>query len=119
MQPRTSTRNEQSLALQTARKTDEVLAFETRILKERLVKVYQHLEERLAMINRNPDMTDNIAEIAVAIFQVARNIMNLELEGLRALSSVNENKFLRYANRAYENYYNNNNGDSNLLQPQP
>ena len=51
---------EQSLALQTAKKTDEVLAFETRILKERLIKVYQHLEERLTMINKDPKVTDNI-----------------------------------------------------------
>ena len=107
---------EQSLALQTAKKTDEVLAFETRILKERLIKVYQHLEERLTIINKDPKVTDNIAEIAVATFEVAKNIMNLELEGLRALSSINENKFLRFVNRTYENY-NNNNGNSNILQP--
>ena len=43
---------EQSLALQTANKTEEVLAFETRILKERLIKVYQHLDERLRIINK-------------------------------------------------------------------
>ena len=106
---------EQSLALQTAKKTDEVLAFETRILKERLTKVYQHLEERLTMINEDPKVTDNIAEIAIAAFEVAKNIMTLELEGLRALSSINENKFLRFVNRTYENY--NNNDNSNILQP--
>jgi hypothetical protein len=44
---------------------------------------------------QDPRANDNIADVAVAAFQVARNIMNLELEGLRALSSINENKFLR------------------------
>jgi hypothetical protein len=73
---------------------------------------------------QDPRANDNIADVAVAAFQVARNIMNLELEGLRALSSINENKFLRFTNRAYQDYYGTNNNDnsngtsnSNILQP--
>jgi hypothetical protein len=114
---------QQSLALQTSIKTDEVLAFETRVLKERLVKVYQYLEERLAMLNRDPTIDDNIAEVATATFQVAKSIMNLELEGLRALSAINENKLLKYANKYYENvpnYYSPNGepaNNGNILQP--
>jgi len=117
---------EQSFALQTAKKTEEVIAFETRILKERLVKIYQHLDERLTMLNRDPRPNDDIAEIALVTYQIARNIMTLEMEGLRALSSVHEKKFLKYANRYYNDisdYPNRNNGNDNgntsILQPKP
>jgi hypothetical protein len=97
---------QQSLALQTSKKTEEVLTFETRILKERLTKVYQHLDERLTMINRDPRVNDNMAEVALATFQIAKSIMNLELEGLKALSGIRENKFLKYANKYYEDAVN-------------
>jgi hypothetical protein len=92
---------EQSLALQTSKKTEEIIAFETNVLKERLTRVYQHLDERLTMINRDPAIGDNIAEVALATYQIAKTIMTLELEGLKALSGIRENKFLKYANRYY------------------
>jgi hypothetical protein len=66
---------QQSLRLQTSKKTEEVLTFETKVLKERLTKIYQHLDERLTMINRNPVISDNIAEVALASFQIAKSIL--------------------------------------------
>ena len=113
---------EQSLRLQTSKKTEEIVALETRVLKERLTKVYQHLEERLAMINRNPEVSDNIAEVALVTYQIAKNIMTLEMEGLRAISGVRENKFLKYANNYYNNipnYHSNGNNNTNVLHPEP
>jgi hypothetical protein len=44
-----------------------------------------------------------MVDLAVVTYQIARNIMQLELEGLHALSILNENIFLKFANRAYEN----------------
>ena len=44
----------QSLAIQTSKKTEEVIAFETDIMRDRLIKVYQHLEQRLTMMNADP-----------------------------------------------------------------
>ena len=44
-----------------------------------------------------------MVDLAVVAYQIAKNIMQLELEGLRTLSILNENKFLKFANRAYEN----------------
>jgi hypothetical protein len=110
---------EQSLVLQTSKKTEEVLTFETRVLKERLTRVYEHLNERLIMINRDPHVTDNIAEVALATYQIAKSIMTLELEGMKALSGIRENKFLKYANRYYNNIPNGDNGsNTNLLHPE-
>lgn len=48
----------------------------------------------------------------------------LELEGLRALSAIRENKFLKYANKVYQNipnYYNSDGetGNDNLLHSEP
>lgn len=76
------------------------------------------------MINRG-ECDDSIAEVSVAGFTIAKAIMNLEMEGLRALSTINENKFPRYANKYYENIPNyqgpnsetGNNGNANILQP--
>jgi len=109
----------QSLAIQTSKKTDEMVAFETQILKERFTKIYKHLDKRLTMINQDPKVTDNIAEIAVVASEVARKILHIEMEGLKALSGINENKYLRFLNRTYcDNYNNNINNDNNkLLQP--
>lgn len=115
----------QSLAIQTSKKTEEVIAFETAILKNRLIKVYQHLEQRLTMMNADPTIDDNMADIAVATFEIAKNIMTLEMEGIRALSAIKQNKLLKYANNVYQNipnYYSpngetTNNDNSNILQP--
>jgi hypothetical protein len=97
---------QQSLVLQTSKKTEEVLTFETRIMKERLTKIYNHLDERMRLINQDPQITDNIAEVALASYQIAKSILTLEMEGLRALSGLKENKFVKYANRFYEDQVN-------------
>ena len=108
----------QSLTIQTSKKTDEMVAFETQILKERFSKIYKHLDKRLTMINQDPKVTDNIAEIAVVASEVARKILHIEMEGLKALSGINENKYLRFLNRTYcDNYNNNINNDNNKLLP--
>ena len=115
----------QSLEMQKSRRTDEVVVFETKVLKDRLIKVYKHLDQRLTMINQDPRGNDNIADVAIAAFQIAKSILTLEMEGLRALSTINENKFLKYANRYYQtipnqspnNNENGDNGNTNILQP--
>jgi hypothetical protein len=76
---------EQSAELQR-KKTEETLAFETQILKDRLTRLYRHVEQRLTCENTKCREAADLSEVAC---NIAINIFRLENEGLRALHSSN------------------------------
>jgi hypothetical protein len=63
------------------KKTEQVLEFEAQILKDRFMRLYRNLEQRIT----NPDTklrdAANAAEVAT---DIAKNILRLEMEGFRA-----------------------------------
>ena len=76
---------EQSAELQR-KKTEETLAFETQLLKDRLTRLYRHVEQRLTSENTKCREAADLSEVAG---NIAINIFKLENEGRRALHSSN------------------------------
>jgi hypothetical protein len=77
---------QQSAEIQ-AKKTEQILAFETQILKDRLTRMYRQLEQRASSANTK---ARDVAEITTVACNIAINILKLESEGLRALYGINK-----------------------------
>jgi uncharacterized protein YjcR len=69
-----------------AKKTEQVMAFEVQILKDRLTRLYRQLEQRASSTNTK---ARDVAEIATVACDIAINILKLESEGLRVLPGIN------------------------------
>ena len=80
-----------------AKKTEKVLEFESEILKDRYIRLYRNLEQRVTDRSAKLDAVANGSDVAAAI---ATNIFRLEMEGLRArqgrLLQQSEQKAARY-----------------------
>jgi DNA-binding CsgD family transcriptional regulator len=76
-----------SAAIQ-AKKREEVMAFETQILKDRFTRLYRHLELKAASPNTK---AGEVAKIAKTAQEIAVNILKLEGEGIRVLSRCSMN----------------------------
>ena len=70
-----------------AKKTEEILAFEMQILKDRLSRIYRHLDQRVTDVNTR---VRDLIEIVPLACDIAETIFKLESEGLRALSGINK-----------------------------
>ena len=77
---------QQSAEIQ-AKKTEQILVFESQILKDRLTDMYRQLQQRARAENTK---ARDLAEITTAAYNIAINIFKLESEGLRALSGINK-----------------------------
>jgi FixJ family two-component response regulator len=77
-----------SAEVQSKKNTAEVLAFEMQILKDRLSRMYRHLDERITA-TENMKARD-LAKIVPVACDIAKAIFQLEKEGLRALSGINK-----------------------------
>jgi hypothetical protein len=77
-----------------AKKTEEMMAFELQILKDRLTLLFRHLYLKLESPNTK---LGQVAKIADTAQQIATNIYKLEFEGLRGLSDMKN-----FANKAAE-----------------
>lgn len=86
---------QQSADVQAKKKTEEILAFEMLILKDRLSRIYRCVEVRLTATEKT--RARDLPEIATAACEIAKTMLKLECEGLRAISGIN--KFLL----AYQN----------------
>lgn len=65
------------------RKTDQVIELEAELLKERYIKLYRNLEQKITDADNTDDLNAiaNATEVATLI---ATNIFRLEVEGLKA-----------------------------------
>jgi len=70
-----------------AKKTEQILVFESQILKDRLTHMYRQLQQRVRAENTK---ARDLAEIITAAYNIAINIFKLESEGLRAFSHINK-----------------------------
>jgi hypothetical protein len=61
---------------------EEVLAFEVQILKDRLTRLYRHLEQRASAASTK---ARDVAVLATVAQDMAIKILKLESEGLKAL----------------------------------
>ena len=77
---------QQSAEIQ-AKKTEQILVFESQILKDRLTDMYRQLQQRARAENTK---ARDLAEITTAAYNIAINIFKLESEDLRALSGINK-----------------------------
>ena len=77
---------QQSAEIQAKKKTEEMLAFEMQILKDRLSRIYRHLDQRVTAENTR---VRDLIEIVPLACNIAETIFKLESEGLRALSGIN------------------------------
>ena len=77
-----------SAEVQSKKNTSEVLAFEMQILKDRLSRMYRHLDERITA-TENMKARDLVKIVPVAC-DIAKAIFQLEKEGLTALSGINK-----------------------------
>ena len=77
---------QQSAEIQ-AEKTKDVLAFEMQILKDRLSRIYRHLDQRVTAENVKDR---DLIEIVPLACNIAETIFQLEKEGLIALSGINK-----------------------------
>jgi hypothetical protein len=78
---------ERSAKIQVQKTPEEVLAFEVQILKDRLTRLYRHLEQRASAVNTK---ARDVAVLATVAQDVAIKILKLESEGLKALSGKNK-----------------------------
>jgi len=78
---------QQSAEIQAKKKTEQVLAFEMQILKDRLSRIYRHLDQRITAENVK---ARDLIEIVPVACDIAESIYKLEIEGLRALSGINK-----------------------------
>ncbi len=78
---------QQSARIQAKTKTEQVLAFEMQILKDRLSRMYRHLDQRVTAENVK---ARDLIEIVPLACNIAETIYKLEIEGLRALSGINK-----------------------------
>lgn len=78
---------QQSAEIQANKKTEQILAFEMQILKDRLTRLYRQLEQRASSTNTK---ASDLVEITTVACNIATDIFKLESEGLRALSSINK-----------------------------
>jgi ACT domain-containing protein len=76
-----------SAHVQSKKNTAEVLAFEMQILKDRLSRMYRHLDERITAENVK---ARDLVEIVPLACNIAETIFKVESEGLRALSGINK-----------------------------
>jgi hypothetical protein len=65
---------------------EEVLAFEVQILKDRLTRLYRHLEQRASA---ETTKARDVAVLATVAQDIAIKILKLESESLKALSGKN------------------------------
>ena len=77
-----------SAEVQSEKNTAEVLAFEMQILKDRLSRMYRHLEERITA-TENMRACDLVKIVPVGC-DIAKVIFQLEKEGLTALYGINK-----------------------------
>ena len=77
---------QQSAGIQ-AKKKEQVLAFEMQILKDRLSRIYRHLDQRITAENGK---ARDLVELVPLACDIAETIFKLESEGLRALSGINK-----------------------------
>jgi nitrogenase molybdenum-iron protein alpha/beta subunit len=77
---------EQSAKIQAQKTPEQVLAFEVQILKDRLTRLYRHLEQRASAVNTK---ARDVAILATVAQDTAIKILKLESEGLKALSGKN------------------------------
>jgi hypothetical protein len=78
---------QQSAEVQSKKNTAEVLAFEMQILKDRLSRMYRHLDERITAENVK---ARDLIELVPLACNIAETIFKVESEGLRALSDINK-----------------------------
>jgi hypothetical protein len=77
-----------SAEVQSKKNTAEVLAFEMQILKDRLSRMYRHLDERITA-TENMRARDLVKIVSVAC-DIAKAIFQLEKEGLTAISGIDK-----------------------------
>jgi hypothetical protein len=77
---------EQSAKIQAEKIVEEVLAYEVQIPKDRLTRLYRHLEQRA---NAESTKARDAAVLATVAQDIAIKILKLESEGLKALSGKN------------------------------
>ena len=70
-----------------AKKTEQVLAFEMQILKDRLSRIYRHFDQRITAGNTR---VRDLIEIVPLACDITETIFKPESEGLRALSGINK-----------------------------
>jgi uncharacterized protein YjcR len=83
---------QQSAEIQ-AKKTEQILVFESQILKDRLTDIYRQLQQRVRAENTK---ARDLAEITTAAYNIAINIFKLEIYFLNYYKKYIQAQQLRY-----------------------